>query len=282
VKTSATLLRHPLVLAAALLTTCPAVRASGRAVACARLPVLTVPRTATPPLIDGDTSDAVWRQAAVIARLLPAADAAAAADGLRPTTVRVLWDARHLYVAFDCTDDEVHSTGTLRHDDDLHTEDVVEVFLDGVGDGRQFVEIQVAPDGTNLDLMYVYSATPRPAADMRVAADIIATDRWSFREWEMPALETAARRTKDGWSAELAIPPGPVMRRRGSPIFIPGEIRAHFMRYDHVPVQDGGARRLVQQNWVPLPAGNPHNTPALMGRLLLADDGRRKEDDTDE
>lgn len=279
-KTSATFPRLPALLAAALLA-CPAVRVPVRAAA-APLPALAVPRTATPPLIDGDTSDAVWRQAAVIARLLPAADAGAEANGIQPTTVRLLWDARHLYVAFDCTDDEVHSTGTLRHDDDLHTEDVVEVFLDGVGDGRQFVEIQVAPDGTNLDLMYVYSAPPRTGADMRVAADIIATDRWRFREWEMPGLKTAARRTKGGWSAELAIPAAPVMRRRGETGFVPGEIRAHFMRYDHVPVQDGSARRLVQQNWVPLPAGNPHNTPALMGRLLLADDEKRKEDDADE
>ncbi len=53
------------------------------------LPMLTVLRTATAPAIDGDISDAVWKQAACISGLLPACKANAKADlEIQPTTVR--------------------------------------------------------------------------------------------------------------------------------------------------------------------------------------------------
>lgn len=235
----------------------------------AALPRLDVPRATAAPVIDGDTTDAIWGRAARIDELLPAANAGPADRDLQPTVVRVLWDTNALYVAFDCVDAEVFSTGTMKHDDLVYQEDVVEVFLDGLGDGRQFVEIQVAPDGTTFDMMYLMTAEMRLAPDGRIAPDVAQRDRWGFLEWDLPGLRAAAKRTERGWSAELAIPPGPVMRRRGSRVFLPGEIRAHFIRYDHVPVPGKTARRLVQQNWSPVLHGNPHNTPSRMGVLSL-------------
>jgi hypothetical protein len=237
------------------------------------LPALTVPRTATAPVIDGDTSDAAWKQASVIPGLLPALKANSKADlDIQSTTVRVLWDEQNLYVAFDCTDDEVYSTGTLKHDDDIYKEDVCEVFLDGKGDGRQYVEIQVGPTGVNLDLMYLISSEAELGPDLRLSPRVMSRERWAFREWEMAGLKTAAKKTDSGWSAELAIPAESIMKRQGSKTFMPTEIRAHFMRYDWIPVAGEEERRLIQQNWSPVPHGNPHNTPALMGRLLLANE----------
>jgi hypothetical protein len=234
---------------------------------------LTVPRTATAPTIDGDTSDAAWQKAAIIPGLLPARKATAPVDlAIQPTTVRALWDTNALYVAFDCADDEVYSSGTLKHDDDIYKEDVVEVFLDGRGDGRQYVEIQVGPTGVNLDLMYVLTSEAEQGPDLRLSSRVMKTERWGFREWEMTGLQTAARKTDRGWSAEFAIPAESVMKRRGSKTFFPTEIRAHFMRYDWIPVEGKTTRRLVQQNWSPVIHGNPHNTPSRMGRLVLIDD----------
>lgn len=233
------------------------------------LPRLDVPHAAAAPTIDGDTSDPAWTQAATLPALLPAAKASGRALELQPTTVRVLWDAALLYVAFDCTDDEVFSTGTLRHDDDLYKEDVCEVFLDGFGDGRQYVEVQVSPTGENLDLMYLLTAEAEQGPDGRLSPEVMKTDRWGFREWTLEGLRTAARRTDRGWSAEFAIPAGPVMKRQGSPAFQPTEIRAQFMRYDWIPVEGKADRLLLQQNWSPVLHGNPHNTPAAMGRLIL-------------
>lgn len=238
----------------------------------AEVPRLSVPHAEEAPIIDGNLSDAVWAGAAHIDGLKPAIDAAADLPAPPQTTVRVLWSETHLYVAYDCVDDEVYSSGTLNHDDNLFSEDVVEVFLDGKGDGQQFVEIQCSPDGTNLDLMYVYSSETKPGEDGRIDSAIIRTDRWGFREWEMWGLRTAARKTDKGWSAEFAIPVGSIVQRLGRKTLEKGlELHAHFVRYDYVPAADGTTdeRRLLQQTWNPVLTGNPHNSPFHMGVLVL-------------
>ena len=238
----------------------------------AALPVLDVPPAPCAPVIDGDTTDACWRAAALIPRLSPALGANTAAEtNLQETVVRVLWTNDFLFVAFDCVDNEVFSSGTMKHDDDIYKEDVVEIFLDGVGDGRQYIEIQIAPDGTNLDLMYLFTSAITNAPDGRVAESILRHERWGFREWEMKGLQTAARKTERGWSAEAAIPAAQIVRRLGESEFKTGmEIRVQFMRYDHDPVEAGSAtRRIIQQNWSPVIHGNPHNSPSLFGVLRL-------------
>ena len=238
----------------------------------AERPTLDVPRAKTAPVIDGDLSDACWRDAAVITRLRPAMGATSDADtNPQETTVRVLWSDSHLFVAFDCVDADVFTTGALGHDDNLYTEDVVEIFIDGVGDGRQYIEIQIAPDGANLDLMYVYTSAITNAPDGRVAESILRRDRWGFREWEMEGLQTAARRAGRGWFAEAALPAKDIVRRLGETQFKPGmEPRVQFARYDHVPAgEDPGTRRIIQQTWNPVVHGNPHNSPGLFGVLKL-------------
>ena len=238
----------------------------------ADIPRLSVPHTDVAPVVDGDLSDAVWANAARIDGLKPALDAAADLPAPQQTTVRVLWSETHLYVAFDCVDGEVFSSGTMKHDDNLFTEDVVEVFLDGKGDGRQFVEIQSSPDGTNLDLMYVYSADVKPGEDGRIDSAIIRTDRWGFLGWEMWGLRTAGRKTEKGWSVEFAIPVESIVHRLGFKTLEKGlELHAHFVRYDYVPEADGTTekRRLLQQTWNPVLTGNPHNSPFHMGVLVL-------------
>ena len=237
------------------------------------LPVLDVPSAPSAPNIDGDLSDTCWRDAALIPSLSPASGAVGVADtNLQETEVRVLWTNGFLFVAFDCVDDEVLTSGTMKHDDDIYKEDVVEIFIDGIGDGRQFVEIQIAPDGTNLDLMYLFTAAITNDADGRVAGSILRHERWSFREWEMAGLETAARKTERGWSAEAAIPAAQIVKRLGEKEFKAGmEIRVQFVRYDHVPVETGSEkRRIIQQNWSPVIHGNPHNSPKLFGRVRLS------------
>ena len=236
----------------------------------AETPVLDVPFATLAPVVDGDTSDDVWRAAAVLTPLSQARDTR---DTLQETTVRALWSGDFLHVAFDCVDDAVFTTGALRHDDDIYKEDVVEIFIDGGGDGRQFIEVQVAPDGTNLDLMYVFSSAITNAPDGRVEENILRRERWGFREWEMAGLVTAARKTPRGWSAEIALPAAQITRRLGETKFKAGmNLRAQFVRYDHDPVAEGAAeRRIIQQTWTPVVHGNPHNSPSLFGILHLVE-----------
>ncbi|MCG3147894.1 MAG: hypothetical protein PCFJNLEI_01335 [Verrucomicrobiae bacterium] len=227
-----------------------------------RLPALAVPRSPTPPVIDGNLGDECWQRAAVIPSLLPAYQHTVPPQ---PTTVRVLWDAKNLYFSFDCVDADVFCTGTKRHDDALYEEDVCEVFIDGFGDGRQFIEIQVNPAGVNLDLMYLFTKAAEYTPEMRFTPQLCDTDRWKFLEWDLPGLRTAARRTATGWSAELAIPAPPIMKRLGRTDFFSTTIRANFVRYDWA------GKELQQQSWSTVLLGNPHNSPARMGHLHLKD-----------
>ena len=245
------------------------------------VPSLAVPRTDTPPVIDGSLSDDVWSNAVVIPALFPASKAKGAQLAVLPTTVRVLWDAQYLYVGFECEGSDIFCSGTMRHDDLLYKEDVCEVFIDGVGDGRQFIELQVNPDDTNLDLMYVFTKEADYTSDMRLTPVLCERDRWKFLEWEMTGLRTAGKRIlRDGkvagWSVEMAIPAESIMRRKGSALFFPAQIRANFIRYAHPLSAKTGQRGLLQMNWSPVLLGNPHNSPARMGQVNLIDSPKGK------
>ncbi len=72
----------------------------------------------------------------------------------------------------------------------LYTEEVVEVFLDPVGDGELYFELEVNVNNAVLE-----------ACARRVRSGY----RKDFR-WRCEGLETAVRREAQGWTAELAIP----------------------------------------------------------------------------
>src|ERR1051325_2524426 len=67
------------------------------------VPSLTVPRTHTPPAIDGLLDEGTWKGAAKIVGLLPSLGVKEADQIAKiPTTVRVLWDEGYLYVSYEC------------------------------------------------------------------------------------------------------------------------------------------------------------------------------------
>ncbi len=238
-------------------------------------PRLVVPHAFVPPVIDGVLNDAVWRQAAVIDGLRPArgGDDGARIDTV-PTVVRLLWDEAFLYVAFACRDDDIHVSGNLKRDDNLYAEDVVEVFVDGFGDARQWIEIQVNPLGEVLDLMFVLASEARHGDDY-VLEPAARRHLFTFREWNSQGLRHAAGRLVEqdvvvGWTVEMAIPAADLVKRTGGGCLEPMELRANFLRYDHQPEREGGARRLVHMNWAPVRHGCPHISPGAMGTLILA------------
>lgn len=242
------------------------------------LPALTVPRLVVvpPPVIDGVLDDAAWAHAAVIRGLGPSLGGVRDQERIDriPTTVRVLWDTNALYLAFECLDDHIDVDPDAKHDSDLYLHDVCEVFLDPVGDGRQYMEIQVSPNGQTLDMVYLLTAPPEYTAAGRLTPSCAARELWRFREWEAVGLRAASGRirrngTVAGWTVELAIPAAPIMRRRGLSTFEPGEIRANFARYDWQPDPATGRRDLLPMYWSPVARGCPHLSAGRMGRLVL-------------
>ncbi|MBI4887495.1 MAG: carbohydrate binding family 9 domain-containing protein [Acidobacteria bacterium] len=147
---------------------------------------VTAPRTATPPVIDGEVADAEWQSAAVVTDFIQFEPRRGDRSEVR-TEARILYDATHLYVAFRAWDDEPITAQLTQRDSDLLRDDSVAVLLDTTFDRRSGYYFITNALGTQ--------------ADGRVAED----GRNTEESWDAP-WQSAAARTTGGWSAEFSIP----------------------------------------------------------------------------
>ena len=152
---------------------------------------------------------------------------------MQATSVRAAWDADELRVLFHADDAHIHATLTER-DAPLYTEEVVEVFLDPVGDHECYFEIEVNPLNAVLDLVLRRNRSG-------YAKDV---------SWNCEGLRTCVRREAGAWSAEMAIP----FRSVAAAPPEPGAMwRANFLRIDRPP---GIPRELSA--WSPTGLANFH------------------------
>ena len=121
--------------------------AAAKKVAGRPVPQLVATRTEQPVKIDGKLDDAVWAKARPTAAFVNTMNGSP--SPLR-TSAKVAWDDKHLYVAFDNVDDDIWTSFTKR-DDKLWTQEAVEIFIDANGDGRDYIELQISPNGTIFD-----------------------------------------------------------------------------------------------------------------------------------
>ena len=116
-------------------------------------------------------------------------DVVSGAEPQQATRVSAAWDAEEMRVLIRAEDTHISATLTER-DAPLYTEEVVEVFLDPVGDGECYFEIEINPLNAVLDL-------------------VLRRNRSGYKKdfvWRCENLRTCVRREAAGWSAELAIP----------------------------------------------------------------------------
>jgi len=185
-----------------------------KAVAAADVPEYVCVRTKSAPAIDGHLDDAAWRQAAPIGPFRQWNGSAAG----QATTARMLWDDRFLYVAFDCVDDDIQGTMKQRDQNLWEENEVVEVFADPGGTLQHYLEFEVNPLNTVVDLIIPYRGDPRSLQ--------------ASKGWDSKGLKTAVTRGRPpvrphpGWSVEMAIPMG------------------DFFDPPHTPPQPGDAWRL--------------------------------------
>jgi hypothetical protein len=105
------------------------------------------------------------------------------------TWFKIAWDERELRVLFHATDTHAWATHTA-HDAPLYEEEVVEIFLDPVGDLESYFEIEVNPLNAVCDL-------------------VLRRSRSGYRKdfsWHCEGLQTAVVKTKDVWITEISIP----------------------------------------------------------------------------
>ncbi|OAI41362.1 hypothetical protein AYO41_01545 [Verrucomicrobia bacterium SCGC AG-212-E04] len=150
---------------------------------------------------------------------------AAAAAG---TTLRAGWDDAAWHLLFVCEAEKPWATIT-EHDGPLWNEEVVEVFLDPVGDLQSYYELEVNPLNTVCDL---------------VLRRLLGGWRKEFA-WHCEGLHTAVRRTPNGWNAALRIPFATVTN---DPVREGTIWRGNFLRID----RPGGASGAVELSaWSP-------------------------------
>ncbi len=182
----------------------------------------------------------------------------------QPTTVKVRWDRENLYVAFICQDSDIWSTMRKR-DQHLWEEEVVEVFVDWDGDGRDYKEFEVNPLGTVVDLNI-----PKPGH-----GDLAGALAWDSRGWRWAVSVDGTvnkRSDKDRqWICEMAIPLRDLAPPEGLPR--PGtQWRVNFYRIDRPNKED--PRKGVQFSaWSPVVRG--YHEPHRFGRLVFAADPLR-------
>lgn len=163
---------------------------------------------------------------------------------LQGTRVACRWDATALQVRFECIDVDPWATITQR-DGRLWEEEVVEVFLDPVGDGEAYFEFEVNPLNTVLDLVLRRN---RSGHKMDFA-------------WDCAGLETGVERTADGWTTEITIPFASVADATPQP---GAEWRVNFTRIDRPRDRE---RELTA--WCPTMASTFH-VPSRFGILRFA------------
>ncbi len=157
--------------------------------------VLAARRAAVAPRIDGTIDSTEWRAAARAHSFLQYAPRRGEPSN-QQTQVFVTYDSTHVYVAFRVFDAEEPTAQLTRRDASLFDDDAVIVMLDTYHDRQSGYYFMTNLLGTQ--------------ADGRIADDGRTVDGSWDASWR-----SAARRTPDGWEAELAIPLVSVAFRAG-------------------------------------------------------------------
>lgn len=111
------------------------------------------------------------------------------------TRFRALWDAAALHVRFDAVDDGPWHTMSVR-DDHIWEEEVVELFLDADGSGRNYAEVEISPANVVCDLRV---ESPWPSLRSLTAWD------WDGMASTVAPLRDS-RGAVEGWTAVARLP----------------------------------------------------------------------------
>jgi hypothetical protein len=155
---------------------------------------LTAVETKQAPVIDGDLSDPAWQTAPKAEGFIDLYQDKPVAE---QTVVRILYDAKYIYVAFQCLDsqpDKIVGRETVRDSryatsegGGKPTDDAVELVLDPFQSHR-YQDVSA------------FSLNPLGTRSARLGGG-----RGGKREWKGD-WDGAVKRTADGWTAEMRIP----------------------------------------------------------------------------
>jgi len=163
----------------------------------ATAPVYRCPKVSKAPVIDGKLDDEAWKAAPPVRLVLSTTGEAAT----KRTIARMCWDDTHLYVSFDCDDEDIWNDYTKR-DDPVYNQEVCEAFLAPSCDLDRYFEINVSPRNVQFDALICHAVKGVPGDG-------------TAHGWTCQGLKSAVvldgtiddRKDKDkGFTMEIAVP----------------------------------------------------------------------------
>jgi hypothetical protein len=214
---------------------------------------------------DGKLDEAAWKSAPYAGAFVNTMNGAAADI---KTDAKLLWDDQNLYIAFENVDTDVWTDLTKR-DDKLWTQEAVEVMIDADGDGKSYVELQVAANGNVFD-------TYLP--EWRKYEDTLDPKRKPY-DWNSKAkvgvkVDGTLNKREDqdkGWTVELAIPLADANGLLTNGVKVPPALgatwRLNMFRMD----KNKAAKDQVAAAWSPPMTGDFH-VLSKFGQIVFADE----------
>ena len=175
-----------------------------------KMPEFHAVKAESPPAIDGDLNDPVWKQAPELDGFTQQQPESGAKPSMA-TTVRFAYDANFLYVAVHCVDPEpAEVSNKLTRRDRIIESDYLYVEIDSRGDKKSAYGFGVYP--TNVQ------------ADWNRTGDY-------FQDMDFDAVwRSGTKRTDQGWDAELAIPFSVLRFKAGPEVAFRVEVARYISR----------------------------------------------------
>jgi len=207
-------------------------------------------KTLNPIVIDGRLDDTAWQSIPDVGPFQNNADGSP--SPLR-TEAKLTYNDDFLYFAFRCWDTNIWSTFRTR-DEHLWTEEVVEVFLQADPDQSSYIELEVNPLGTLLDIFLLDIRKP------------LRYESWNSHgiQWSVEVQGTVDGMPGDRfWTCEIALPMADIIPAPNIPPEVGDRWRLNLYRVEKKPQPAGLA-------WSP--TGKPDfHVPSQFGEIIFGD-----------
>jgi hypothetical protein len=167
------------------------------------------------------------------------------------TEAKIVYDDRFIYFSFRCADNNIWST-MRRRDEHLWLEEVVEVFVQADPAKASYIELEVNPLGTMLDIYMLAARKP------------LHYESWNSEKlkWAVQVDGTVDGKPGDrGWTCEIALPIEDIVTAPHNPPLPGDRWRMNLYRGEHYPSAAGLA-------WSPTLQDDFH-IPQMFGELVF-------------
>ena len=213
-------------------------------------PTYSVLKTDQPVEIDGRLNDSVWDQVPPVGPFRMNQDGSSID---RFTEARIAYDDKFIYFAFSLEDENIWATYRQR-DQHLWTQEVVEVFIHPNPEHPAYIELEVNPLGTMLDIFLLDIRKPLPYTS------------WNSQhlKWAVQVDGTVDGTPNDrGWTCEIALPFEDVAMAQNVPPLPGDRWRVNLYRVDARPDKLGLA-------WSPTLRPDFH-VPSMFGTIEFSE-----------